>query len=142
MAIVDISGLISTGMWHYGPPHLDLPVPPWRMVCFDVSNLGAEGAVAAVVASENGRPRRGLYRRMRMRRTGPDDFAMMRGKFLESLLAHDSRERAGNRSAVQNPVGPIRFLSAACFPAADRIPEDHLGADGLCVPQIRHPGTG
>jgi excinuclease ABC subunit C len=47
------------------------------MVCFDVSNLGPEGAVAAVVASENGAPRKGLYRRMRIRRPGPDDFAMI-----------------------------------------------------------------
>lgn len=56
---------------------LGLAVPPWRMVCFDISNLGPEGAVAAVVASENGKPRRSLYRRMRIRRAGPDDFAMI-----------------------------------------------------------------
>jgi len=56
---------------------LALAEPPWRMVCFDISNLGDEGAVAAVVASENGRPRTGLYRRMRVRRPGPDDFAMI-----------------------------------------------------------------
>jgi excinuclease ABC subunit C len=56
---------------------LGLPAPPFRIVCFDISNLGAEGAVAAVVASEGGRPRRGLYRRMRIRRPGPDDFAMI-----------------------------------------------------------------
>ena len=56
---------------------LGLERPPWRMVCFDISNLGADQAVAAVVASENGQARKGLYRRMRMRRAGPDDFAMM-----------------------------------------------------------------
>ena len=28
MAIVDISGPITSGMWHYGRPYLDLPVPP------------------------------------------------------------------------------------------------------------------
>lgn len=56
---------------------LSLAEPPWRLVCFDISNLGAEGAVAAVVASENGRPRRALYRRMRIRHAGPDDFAMI-----------------------------------------------------------------
>ncbi len=28
MAIIDISGPITTGMWHYGRPYLDLPVPP------------------------------------------------------------------------------------------------------------------
>jgi excinuclease ABC subunit C len=56
---------------------LALAEPPWRMVCFDISNLGDEGAVAAVVASENGRARTGLYRRMRLRQPGPDDFAMI-----------------------------------------------------------------
>ncbi|MBI1798197.1 MAG: excinuclease ABC subunit UvrC [Candidatus Eisenbacteria bacterium] len=56
---------------------LALTSPPWRVVCFDVSNLGPDQAVAAVVASENGRARKGLYRRMRMRRAGPDDFAMI-----------------------------------------------------------------
>lgn len=30
-----------------------------------------------MVASENGKPRRSLYRRMRIRRPGPDDFAMI-----------------------------------------------------------------
>jgi len=57
---------------------LRLESPPYRMVCFDVSNLGPEGAVAAVVASENGRAQKALYRRMRMRQLGPDDFAMIR----------------------------------------------------------------
>jgi excinuclease ABC subunit C len=56
---------------------LGLDVPPYRIVCFDVSNLGPEGAVAAVVAGENGAPRKALYRRMRIRRPGPDDFAMI-----------------------------------------------------------------
>ena len=56
---------------------LALARPPVRLVCFDISNLGADQAVAAVVASEEGRARRGLYRRMRMRRPGPDDFAMI-----------------------------------------------------------------
>ncbi len=56
---------------------LGLASPPWRLVCFDISNFGSEGAVAAVVASENGRPRKSLYRRMRILRPGPDDFAMI-----------------------------------------------------------------
>ena len=56
---------------------LGLPVPPHRMICFDISNFGPDQAVAAVVASEDGRPRKALYRRMRIRRPGPDDFAMI-----------------------------------------------------------------
>jgi kynurenine formamidase len=31
MALIDLSGPISTGMWHYGQPYLDLPVPPVRV---------------------------------------------------------------------------------------------------------------
>ena len=56
---------------------LALPAPPHRMVCFDISNFGGDQAVAAVVASEDGRPRKSLYRRMRMHHPGPDDFAMI-----------------------------------------------------------------
>jgi excinuclease ABC subunit C len=66
---------------------LGLPAPPHRMVCFDVSNFGGDQAVAAVVASEDGRPRKGLYRRMRMRRPGPDDFAMI-GEAVERYWVH------------------------------------------------------
>src|SRR4029077_19198464 len=47
---------------------LGLESPPYRVVCFDVSNLGGDSAVAAVVASENGRFLKRLYRSMRMRR--------------------------------------------------------------------------
>jgi excinuclease ABC subunit C len=66
---------------------LGLPAPPHRMVCFDISNFGGDQAVAAVVASEDGRPRKGLYRRMRMRRPGPDDFAMI-GEAVERYWVH------------------------------------------------------
>ena len=66
---------------------LALASPPHRVVCFDISNLGAEHAVAAVVASEGARPRRSLYRRMRIRRPGPDDFAMI-GEAVGRYWAH------------------------------------------------------
>ncbi len=56
---------------------LGLAAPPHRMVCFDISNFGPDQAVAAVVAAEDGRARKSLYRRMRIRRPGPDDFAMI-----------------------------------------------------------------
>jgi excinuclease ABC subunit C len=65
---------------------LALDTPPHRLVCFDVSNLGGEHAVASAVASENGQLRKGLYRRMRMRRAGPDDFAMI-GEAVERYWA-------------------------------------------------------
>src|SRR5262245_12328810 len=66
---------------------LALESPPYRVVCFDISNLGGDSAVAAVVASENGRFLKRLYRTMRMRRAGPDDFAMI-GEAVERYWAH------------------------------------------------------
>ncbi|HTK32017.1 MAG TPA: excinuclease ABC subunit UvrC [Candidatus Saccharimonadaceae bacterium] len=83
LALEDLEARASGRRSRFSPETLELQktlgleAPPWRVVCFDVSNLGADDAVAAIVASENGRPRRGLYRRMRLRRPGPDDFAMI-----------------------------------------------------------------
>jgi len=93
LALEDLEARSSGRRAHFSPEvaelqrALGLAVPPWRMVCFDISNLGGDSAVAAVVASENGRARRGLYRRMRMRRPGPDDFAMM-GEAVERYWTH------------------------------------------------------
>ncbi len=82
-ALEDLAARAAGRRARFSPEVLDLQrtlalgVPPWRVVCFDISNFGAEGAVAAVVAAENGRARKGLYRRMRLRHPGPDDFAMI-----------------------------------------------------------------
>jgi len=82
-ALADLEARASGTRARHSPEMLELQRvlaldrPPSRLVCFDISNLGSDQAVAAVVASEQGRPRRGLYRRMRMRRPGPDDFAMI-----------------------------------------------------------------
>jgi excinuclease ABC subunit C len=70
---------------------LGLPAPPHRMVCFDISNFGPDQAVAAVVASEDGRARKSLYRRMRIHRPGPDDFAMIG----EAVMRYWTRVESG-----------------------------------------------
>jgi excinuclease ABC subunit C len=58
---------------------LDLPRPPVRIECFDVSTIGGTATVASLVAFEDGRPDRKGYRRYRVRTvSGPDDFAAMR----------------------------------------------------------------
>ena len=91
------------------------------MVCFDISNLGAEGAVAAVVASENGQARRGLYRRMRIRRPGPDDFAMI-GEAVERYWLHvESGELPRpDLVVVDGGVGQLHAARAALDRAATR----------------------
>jgi excinuclease ABC subunit C len=81
---------------HYEPEAHDLQRvlglerPPLRIVGFDVSNLGETDAVASAVVAENGGMRRGEYKRLRMRGTGPDDFAMMReavGRYFARVAA-------------------------------------------------------
>jgi excinuclease ABC subunit C len=57
---------------------LYLSVPPRKIVAFDISNLGPRDAVGSLVFFQNGRPRKGQYRRFKIKTVpGQDDFAMM-----------------------------------------------------------------
>ncbi len=57
---------------------LDLPAPPVRIECYDISNLGETYAVASMVVFEAGAPAKSHYRTFTMRYDGgPDDFARM-----------------------------------------------------------------
>ncbi len=106
---------------------LDLPVPPYRMVCFDISNLGGDAPVAAIVAAENGRPRKALYRRMRMRTAGPDDFAMME----EAVTRYWTRVESGELPRpdlvmVDGGAGQVSAARAA-LDAAATVPVPLIG---------------
>ncbi len=55
---------------------LDLPAPPVRIECYDVSNLGPTYASASMVVFESGAPAKRLYRTFTTRYEGDaDDFA-------------------------------------------------------------------
>jgi excinuclease ABC subunit C len=58
---------------------LGLDVPPIRIECFDISNLGGTHTVASMVVFEGGAPKKSDYRRFKIRGTegAPDDFASM-----------------------------------------------------------------
>jgi excinuclease ABC subunit C len=58
---------------------LGLDVPPIRIECFDISNLGGTHTVASMVVFEGGAPKKSDYRRFKIRSTegAPDDFASM-----------------------------------------------------------------
>jgi excinuclease ABC subunit C len=69
---------------------LGLPEPPFRVVCFDVSNIQGADPTASITVMENGQPRRGDYRKMRLKTPGPDDFAMMKeavGRYFAHVAA-------------------------------------------------------
>jgi excinuclease ABC subunit C len=55
---------------------LDLPTPPLRIECYDISNFQGAESVGSMVVFEDGRPRSGEYRRFRIRTVvGANDFA-------------------------------------------------------------------
>jgi excinuclease ABC subunit C len=57
---------------------LDLPEPPQRIECYDISNIQGTNPVASMVVFVGGRARKSEYRRFRIRYdAGSNDFAMM-----------------------------------------------------------------
>ena len=57
---------------------LELPEPPHRIECYDVSNIGGTNPVASMVVFVEGRPKKSEYRRFKIQYDrGPNDFAMM-----------------------------------------------------------------
>ncbi len=59
---------------------LGLDVPPVRIECFDISNLGGTHTVASMVVFEGGAPKKSDYRRFKIRTLEegePDDYAAM-----------------------------------------------------------------
>ena len=75
---------------------LQLPRPPVRMECYDISTLQGNHTSGSMVVFARGVPRKSDYRRFRIRGTGargvPDDFASMR-EMLDRRFA-----RAGEKS--------------------------------------------
>jgi excinuclease ABC subunit C len=59
--------------------HLHLERPPRRIEAFDISQIQGSDAVGSMVSFHDGQPRKGEYRRFRIRTVvGQDDYAMMR----------------------------------------------------------------
>ncbi len=74
---------------------LGLDVPPVRVECFDISNLGGTHTVASMVVLEGGAPKKSDYRRFTIRKVEnpgrPDDFASM-AEVLSRRLAQWERQ--------------------------------------------------
>jgi excinuclease ABC subunit C len=90
---------------------LDLDVPPIRIECFDISNLGGTHTVASMVVFEGGAPKKSDYRRFKIRSTegAPDDFASM-AEVLERRFAQWERQ------ADISPHDPAYDPSFAALP--------------------------
>ncbi len=92
---------------------LGLDVPPVRIECFDISNLGGTHTVAAMVVLEGGAPKKSDYRRFRIRTirdsAHPDDFASM-----AEVLTR--RHAAWERQLDLSPHDPEYDASFAALP--------------------------
>jgi excinuclease ABC subunit C len=75
---------------------LDLPVPPLRIECYDISTIQGRYTVGSMVVFEDGLPKKSEYRRFRIRTIdGQDDFASMEEVLRRRFAAYVAdRERA------------------------------------------------
>ncbi|MBJ7354873.1 MAG: excinuclease ABC subunit UvrC [Thermoleophilaceae bacterium] len=73
---------------------LDLEVPPVRIECFDISNLGPTNVVASMVVFRDGNPRKADYRRFKVKELDgkQDDFASM-GEVLRRRMAQYLKQK-------------------------------------------------
>lgn len=78
---------------------LDLPAPPNRIECYDISNIRGTEAVGSMVVFWDGRPAPKEYRRFKIKTVeGPNDFAMLR-EVLQRRLRR-AANGAGDKFAV------------------------------------------
>jgi excinuclease ABC subunit C len=76
---------------------LDLPAPPLRIECYDISNFQGAQSVGSMVVFEEGRPRTGEYRRFRIKDvSGPNDYAshqeVLRRRFKRARSGEEGNE--------------------------------------------------
>ncbi len=72
---------------------LNLPAPPVRIECYDISNIQGTDSVASMVVFEQGKPARSQYRRFRIKTVeGANDFESMK-EVLTRRFRHGLEER-------------------------------------------------
>jgi len=72
---------------------LDLPKIPFRVECFDISNIQGTNSVASMVVFENAKPKKSDYRKFKIKIDGqPNDFAMMREALTRRFGKHAAEQ--------------------------------------------------
>tara|TARA_B100000686_G_scaffold295314_1_gene326086 strand:- start:1154 stop:3073 length:1920 start_codon:yes stop_codon:yes gene_type:complete len=79
---------------------LNLPNPPKRIECYDISNIQGTDSVGSMVVFENGLPKKSHYRRFKIKTvSGPNDFASLQEvilrRFSNSGLVGDAATDSG-----------------------------------------------
>ncbi len=91
---------------------LQLPAPPNRIECYDVSNIQGTAIVGSMVVFEQGVPSKNLYRKFNIETVanGPDDFAsmeeMLTRRFRRWQAAQDKAAEPGQKPDASFSVLP------------------------------------
>jgi excinuclease ABC subunit C len=113
---------------------LALPSFPRRVECFDISTLQGSDTVASLVVCEDGRMRKGEYRKYRVRRASLDDVASMRevvgrryARLLESGAPHpDLILIDGGAGQLSAAYGALKELGLANLVAVGLAKKEEL----------------
>ncbi|MGC2633941.1 MAG: excinuclease ABC subunit UvrC [Candidatus Cybelea sp.] len=83
---------------------LELPEPPHRIECYDISNIQGTNPVASMVVFVEGRPKKSEYRKFKIQYDrGPNDFAMMQ-ETLRRRLRYLRRETDRTDTPVEREL--------------------------------------
>lgn len=86
---------------------LQMNEAPLRIECFDISHLSGEGVVASMVVFEDGLPKRGAYRKFKLKTDVNDDYRAMREvlerRFSRHQASKDTAQAAGADSFAHRP---------------------------------------
>ncbi len=88
---------------------LNLPQPPRRVECYDISNIQGASPVGSMVVFEDGKPRPSHYRRFKIKSVeGVDDYSMMREVLSRRFkrLGKPARNGAGTSAAPLPDTSP------------------------------------
>jgi len=111
---------------------LELPRPPERIECYDMSNIQGTSAVGSMVVFVNGRPEPREYRRFRIRSgETPDDFRMM---------AEVIRRRFSRASRLRAETGALSLAAVGADPAFEGPSDDGDEADASAAERSRDVG--
>ncbi len=86
---------------------LELPGPPHRIECYDISNIAGSNPVSSMVVFVEGRAKKSEYRKFKIQYDrGPNDFAMMAETLRRRLRYLRARE---GTSVPATPTGQEKF---------------------------------
>ena len=120
---------------------LELPAPPLRIECYDISNLQGTEVVASMVVFEDGLPRKSEYRRFVIKGfEGQNDVAAMHEvitrRFKRLLDEQQSMQTPGDAATGEGPLlvdpttgAPKKFAYAPALVVVDGGPPQVAAAD-------------